>query len=175
MAIEIAPQKKENHLKENLFLVFSAIVFLIILGIYFYFNDIILAQKKTELNDLNSEYSALAGSDVKVKENELISAGKYIGDFKTLFENNPKASGFFTSFSKWIHPKVVCSRFSFDIASRQVTMAVSTSGFQNVMQQIAILKKESTIESYQISNVSLAEDGSVTFNLDVTIKPEVLK
>jgi hypothetical protein len=175
MAIEIAPQKKENHLKENLFLVFSAIVFLIVLGIYFYFNDIVLAQKQTELNSLNSEYSALAGSDVKAKEDELILVGKYIGDFKILFENNPKVSGFFTSFPKWIHPKVVCSGFSFDVASGKVTMSASTSGFQNVMQQIAILKAESTIESYEISNVSLAEDGSVVFNLDVMIKPEVLK
>jgi len=43
------------------------------------------------------------------------------------------------------------------------------------MQQIAILNIESTIESYQISNVALAQDNSVNFNLELTVKAEVLK
>jgi hypothetical protein len=174
MAIEIAQVKKETHLKENLFLIFSIIIFLISLGTYFYFNNL-LSQKQSKLSSLNIDYATLAGSDVKAKEDELSLAGKYIGDFKILFENNPKVSGFFTSFQKWIHPKVVYSGFSFDVSSRKLTMTGSTSGFQNVMQQIAILKNESTIESYQISNVNLAETGLVTFNLDVTIRPGILK
>lgn len=175
MAIEIAPIKKETDLKENLILVFSIIVFLISLGVYFYFNNVILSQNKAKLLATTNEYNTLAGSDVRVKESELSLAGKYIGDFKVLFENNPKVSNFFTSFQKWTHPKVVYSGFIFDISSRRVTMSGSTSGFQNVMQQIAILNIESTIESYQISNVALAQDNSVNFNLELTVKAEVLK
>jgi hypothetical protein len=124
---------------------------------------------------VSSELANLAGSDVKAKEEELALAGKYIADFKILYENNPKVSGFFTSFSRWTHPKVSYSGFTFDVPTRKVTMAGTTNGFQNIMQQIAILKKESTIESYVISNVNLSGTGSVTFNLDVILKPEVLK
>ena len=175
MAIEIAPIKKETDLRENLILVFSIIVFLISLGVYFYLNNVILSQNKAKLLATTNEYNTLAGSDVRVKESELSLAGKYIGDFKVLFENNPKVSNFFTSFQKWTHPKVVYSGFIFDISSRRVTMSGSTSGFQNVMQQIAILNIESTIESYQISNVALAQDNSVNFNLELTVKAEVLK
>jgi len=175
MAIEIAPIKKETDLRENLILVFSIIVFLISLGVYFYLNNVILSQNKAKLLTTTNEYNTLAGSDVRVKESELSLAGKYIGDFKVLFENNPKVSNFFISFQKWTHPKVVYSGFIFDISSRRVTMSGSTSGFQNVMQQIAILNIESTIESYQISNVALAQDNSVNFNLELTVKAEVLK
>jgi hypothetical protein len=175
MAIEIAPVRKETDLRENLILVLSVIVFLISLGVYFYFNNIILSQKKAELVAVNSEYTTLAGSDVRVKESELALASKYIGDFKILLENNPKVSNFFVAFQKWTHPKVVYSGFIFDVTSRKITVSGSTSGFQNIMQQIAILNIESTIESYQISNVQLAEDNSVSFNLELTIKPEVLK
>ena len=175
MAIEIAPIKKETDLRENLILVFSIIVFLISLGVYFYLNNVILSQNKAELLAATNEYNTLAGSDVRVKESDLSLAGKYIGDFKVLFENNPKVSNFFTSFQKWTHPKVVYSGFIFDISSRKITMSGSTSGFQNVMQQIAILNIEQTIESYQISNVALAQDNSVNFNLELTVKAEVLK
>ncbi|MFZ3057495.1 MAG: hypothetical protein WA092_00350 [Minisyncoccales bacterium] len=175
MAIEIAPIKKETDLRENLILVFSIIVFLISLGVYFYFNNVILSQNKEKLLTANNEYTTLAGSDVRVKESELALAGRYIGDFKVLFENNPKVSNYFISFQKWTHPKVVYSGFIFDVASRRVTMDGSTSGFQNVMQQIAILNIEPTIESYQISNIALAQDNSVNFDLELTIKAEVLE
>jgi len=175
MAIEIAPEKTESHLKENLILVFSVVVFLISLSVYFYFNNIIFTQKQTEFNNLNLEYNTLASADVKAKESELYLAGKYIGDFKILFENNPKISGFFTSFQKWTHPKVVYSGFTFDVPSRKVTMAGSTAGFQNIIQQIAILRIEPTIESYEISNINLSESGDVTFNLDLIIRPDIIK
>lgn len=174
MAIEIAPAKKETSLKENLILIFSIIIILVTSGIYFYLSNV-ANQKQNELGQLNIQLATLAGSDVKAKEDELALAGKYISDFKILFENNPKVSGFFSSFSRWTHPKVSYSGFTFDVPTRKVTMSGTTNGFQNIMQQIAILKKESTIESYEISNVNLAETGMVTFNLDVILKPEVLK
>ena len=174
MAIEIAPVKKENSLNENLILIFAIILLLASSGVYFYLNSV-FSQKNSELTKSNSEFSSLAGSDVKAKEDELVEAGKYISDFRILYENNPKVSGLLTSFSSWTHPKVTYSGFTFDVAARKATMAGTTNGFQNIMQQIAILKKEATIESYQISNVNLAESGLVTFNLDVVLKPEVFK
>ncbi|MCK9445588.1 hypothetical protein M0Q50_01680 [bacterium] len=142
---------------------------------YFYFSSVVLAQKQAELSNSNNEYNALASADVKAKENELALAGKYIGDFKILFQSNPNVYGFFIAFQSWTHPKVVYSGFTFDVPSRKVTMSGSTAGFQNIMQQIAILKVEPTIESYEISNINLGETGEVTFNLDMVIKPEVIK
>lgn len=176
MAIEIKPEKKESELKENLILVFSIIILLVSLSVYFYFNNIILVQKNAELVNSNNEYNALIGrSDIRAKEDQLKLAGKYIGDFKTLFESNPKILGFFTSFQEWTQPEVVFSGFLFDVPSREITMSGSTDGFRNVIQQIAILRIEPTIESYQVSDVNLAENGLVNFNLKLVIKPEVLK
>jgi hypothetical protein len=174
MAIEIAPVKKETTLNQNLVLIGASLVFVISLGAFFYLNNV-YAQKQLQSTQLKQDLATLAGSDVKAKEEELALAGKYINDFKILYESNPKVSGFFTSFSKWTHSKVTYSGFSLDVPTRKVTMTGTTSGFQNIMQQIAILKSEATIESYEISNVSLSEDGSVSFNLDVVLKPEVFK
>lgn len=174
MAIEIEPEKKESHLVENLILVFSIIIFLISLSFYFYFNNTV-NQKLAELNNLRSTYAALSSPDIKAKEDSLALAGKYIGDFKILFENNPNLIGFFISFQKWTHPKVVYSGFTFDASSRKATMVGSTNGFQNIMQQMAILKIEPSFESYEISNINLGEGGEITFNLDLITRPEIIK
>jgi len=175
MAIEIEPVKKDNAGKEGIALVFSILILLASFGAYFYFAQMVLPQKKAEAATLNNELATLGQDDVASKEAELAQAGKEISDFKILFENNPKASIFFSSLQQWTHPRVAYSGLSFDIPTRKITMSGTTNGFQNVMQQIALLDQEKTIESYQISNVALAENGAVTFNLDLTVKPEVLK
>jgi len=174
MAIEIAPVKKDKSSKENIALLFSVIILALCFGLYFYFSQMLLPQKENETINLNSQLTAMGQEDIRTKEAELAAAAVYINDFKILFENNPKASNFFGTFQKWAHPKVVYSGFSFDVSGK-ITMAGKTSGFQNVMQQIALLNQEGTIQSYQISNVGMAENGGVTFSLDLVLKPEVLK
>jgi hypothetical protein len=175
MAIEIESVKKGGSGKENIALVFSILVLLASFGFYFYYSQVVLSQKKVEVSNLNSELANLGQEDIASKEAELALAGKEINDFKVLFQNNPKASAFFVVFQEWVHPKVSYSGFNFDIALRKISMSGTTSGFQNVMQQIAILDQEDTIDGYQISNVALSESGAVTFDLDLIINQAVLE
>jgi cell division protein FtsB len=175
MAIEIEPAKKESSSRENLFLLFSILILVACFGIYFYLSQFVLAQKQAEALNLSSQLSAMGQEDVQAKESELALAGVFISDFKILLENNPKTSKFFDALQKWVHPKVVYSNLSFDVPARKATMAGQTAGFQNVMQQIALLRQEQTIENYEISNVNLSETGQVSFDLAVTIKEAVLK
>lgn len=175
MAIEIAPVKKETSFKGIFVLIFSIFILLICFGVYFYFFQMVLPGKNLEVNNLNTELSSLERTDIASKEAELVLAEKYISDFKILFEGNPKTSTFFSVFQKWAHPKTVYSDFSFDTEERIISMSGRTSGFQNVMQQIAILDRETTVESYEVSSVGLAESGGVTFKLDLILKPEIFK
>jgi hypothetical protein len=66
MAIEIVPEKKENHIIENIVLIFSVVVFLISLGSFFYFNSI-LTQKKAELVSLTNQLNSLTKPDMQEK------------------------------------------------------------------------------------------------------------
>lgn len=175
MAIEIEPSKKKDNPRENTFLVFSVLLLVVSFAAYFYLSAVVLSGKEAEAMKLNSQLSTLGQEDVQSKEAALTQAGVYISDFKLLLENNPKASRFFDTFQKWVHPKIVYSNMTFDVSSRKVTMSGQTSGFQNVMQQIALLRREQTIESYQISNVQLSESGQVSFDLEVILRSEVLK
>lgn len=174
MAIEIVPAKKQGSNKESIALLFSVLILATSFGLYFYFSKVLLVQKENEAISLNSQLMSLGQEDIKTKEAELALAGIYINDFKILLENNPKASNFFGTFQKWAHPKIVYSGFNFD-ASGKISMSGATSGFQNVMQQIALLNQEGTVDTYQISNVGMTEAGGVTFNLNISLKPEVLK
>lgn len=173
MAIEISPVKKETSSKGIFVLIFSIVVLLICFGVYFYFSQMVLPPKKSEVNKLNTDLVSINRTDIALKEAEIDTAAKYIGDFKILLGGNPKASVFFGVFQEWAHPRIVYSDFSFDIIERVISMKGRTNGFQNVMQQIAALDKENTVESYEVTNVGLAESGGVTFDLDLILKPEI--
>lgn len=175
MAIEIEPVKKNISPRENAILLLSILILVVCFGIYFYFSQFVFPQKEAEALTLTSQLASMGQEDVKAKESELALAGVFIGDFKILLENNPKTSKFFDVLQEWVHPKIVYSDLNFDVSARKAAMSGQTSGFQNTMQQIALLRQEQTIESYQISNVSLSETGQVSFDLEVILKPEVLK
>jgi len=179
MAIEIAPEKKESNIGQYLLLMISSVILLVAFAVYFYYSAMAIPAKAAEIIKLNGDLNAAGGNDIVKKEEQLLLAKKYIDDFKVLYQNNPKSSQFFESFQRWSHPRVVYSGFSFDIVAKKVTVSGNTAGFENVMEQIAILNKElgtkQAIEDYTISNIALAEMGGVSFNLDITLSPQLLK
>lgn len=175
MAIEIKPEKKESSLVQDIFLVISLICIIISFGIYIYYANIIIPQKESQLRELNTAFGSLTEEDLKQKEQVLSLAQKYIEDFKVLLQNNPKSSKFFDAFQTWAHPKIIYSGTTLSVQNKSVSMIGSTSGFRNIMEQIAILERESTIESFDITNVSLLDNGGVTFNLDIILKADLLK
>lgn len=173
MAIEITPERKESTVSQKILFVFSAIFLAVSIGLYFYFNNFIIPQKIAELSKTTSTLAALTDNDLATKETELRTARDYIADFKILYENNPKSSAFFTAFQKWAHPKVTYSSFALNVNGKTLTLHGTTSNFQNVMQQIALLNNESTISSFDIENVQMSQDGGVSFDLSVTLKPDI--
>ncbi|MDD5098642.1 MAG: hypothetical protein PHD31_02935, partial [Candidatus Pacebacteria bacterium] len=65
--------------------------------------------------------------------------------------------------------------FSLNVQNNSVTMMGDSDGFKNIMEQIAILEREPTIQSFEISNVNLSENGRVSFTLNIILKSDLLK
>jgi hypothetical protein len=175
MAIEITPERKESTTSQKILLVFSIIFLVASIAAYFYLNNFAIPKKAAEMSRTTSALAALTDNDLAKKETELRTARDYIADFKILYENNPKSSAFFTAFQKWAHPKVSYSTFTLDVDGKKVTLHGTTSNFQNVMQQLALLKNESTIDSFDIENVQMDQSGGVSFDLSVTLKADIFK
>ncbi len=175
MAIEIEPEKKQGSSGNNILLAASIVFLVLSFGSYFYLNNFAIPRKTAQINNATATLASMSTEDIQAKENELTLAQKYINDFKILYENNPKTSKFFDSFQKWAHPKVVYSGLSLDVGNKKVTIKGTTDGFQSVMQQIALIQNEPSIQSFDISNIALGEQGGVTFDLSVILKPELFK
>jgi hypothetical protein len=175
MAIEIKHEKKNTSLWQDIFLVFSLVLIIISFGIYIYYANIVVPEKEKTLRELNTTFGSLTEADLKQKETELTTAYTLIEDFKVLLNNNPKTSKFFEAFPTWAHPKISFSGFNLNVQARTITMSGSTKSFRNVMEQIAILEREATVESFDIANINLADTGEITLDFNIILNPDLLK
>lgn len=178
MAIELKEEKKYSETDifwGNALMAVSILFLLISLSMFAYFKFFLISQKTDELTKASAALAALADPEIVSKENELKTAQQDIGDFKLLYENNLKLSKFFDAFQLWAHPKITYTEFNLDVPSRKATMVGLADGFQSIIQQMAIIKSEQSVESFVVSDVALAESGGVSFNLEVVLKADLLK
>lgn len=175
MAIEIEPERKETYIFQKILALAAGLFLIFSIAAYFYLNNYLLPQKNAELSRARSSLSSLTDSTMDTKEAEIKQAQQYISDFKILYNNNPKVSKFFTSFEVWANPNITYSSFSLDVDNKKVSLHGNANGFQNIMQQIASIQNESTVSSYNMSNVQMSGTGPVTFDLEVVLKPSVFQ
>jgi Tfp pilus assembly protein PilN len=175
MAIELSSTEKEKA-SPIIGIVFalSFLVFVASLAIFAYFYFVVSKQQQSEINSINTEISKQKASS-GYSEEDLLSIGKEVGDYKALMQARAKTSDFFASFEQWIHPQIYFTSFNLDVGSRTVTLSGVARDFQPLIQQIAILKNQPLIERYAVSNIALAETGGVTFSLSLVVSPQVLK
>lgn len=175
MAIELSSTEKEKGLPiVNFVFTLSLLVLIISLAIFAYFYFIVSKDQETQkhvIENQNTQQQIEGG----YTEESLAKISKQIEDYKKIVQERAKSSSFFSHFQDWVHPQIYFTSFNLDVASRSATLSGVASGFQPLIQQIAIFKNEALIEKYEISNITMADTGGVTFSLSLIVKPEVLK
>lgn len=178
MAIEIKVEKKTSEgveFWESALMVVSMVFLAIAAVIFVYFSFFLNPQKADQLVKANDVFASLTDPEIVNKEAELNTAQKEIDDFKLLYENNPKTSAFFDAFQDWAQPDTVYADFSLDVPTRKVALKGVAKGFQDIIQQMAILRAEASVGSFRVSNIALSEAGGVSFDLDVFLKADLFK
>lgn len=175
MAIELKEQQEGQSIGRKIVFTISLLLLICSAGGYVYLKYVAIIGSETRVAELNQEINSQKSNELIQMENNAIQVEKMVNDFKTLFEERPKTSNFFLNFENWAHPQITYSNFSLDSEAREVTMKGSTSYFGPILQQIDILKTQTLVEGYLVSNVKLAEAGGVTFDLSLTLKPELFK
>ncbi|MFA5178494.1 MAG: hypothetical protein WC427_02960 [Candidatus Paceibacterota bacterium] len=177
MAIELnSTEKDPSSPVVNILFALSIVALIASMAIFAYFHFIVEKQQNAQIQEIQSEIAKQKSETSGYSEEDLIAIGKKVNDYKILMEKRPFASKFFDVFEKWVHPQVYFTNFSLDPISRTVALEGVVNDFQPLIQQIAILKNnQTTIESYDISNIKMADKGGVNFSINLVVRPEVLK
>jgi hypothetical protein len=175
MAIEIKDKEGEPSTIGNILLLLSFLALLAIAGGLAYLQFVALPKDEKTMAELNNTLSAQKSEELRQLESQAYEIENIVSDYKILFENRPKTSNFFDNFETWAHPQISYSGFSLNSDARTATMKGTVSDFKPIIQQIKIFRSQDLIESFQVSNVKLAGEGGVSFDLSLTLKQELFK
>ncbi|MFA6251918.1 MAG: hypothetical protein WCX74_00710 [Candidatus Paceibacterota bacterium] len=182
MAIEISNSEKNIPSFDWLFqLLFalSILVFLSAVGVFVYYQFFNIQPKIKILSQLKSDIINDRTTKEKDTEIEAAAIQNYVDDFVTLYGQRAKMTNFFSGngLEGWVHPNVYFTSFSIDTDSRIVSLKGFTTDFKPLIDQLKIFKglRSQGIEQYTVSDIKLAETGGVSFSLNLTVSPDIIK
>jgi len=169
MAIEISPRIK---IKASVWTIVTAGALLILLigftVAYFYF-AFSIKKISQELEEKNIAINPLEKA-ITEKEAELEPISQKIDDFNKLLAGHKKTLDIFTFLERICLPAIWFSDFDFDSNARKVNLSAQANSFATVEQQLNILKQELALISSNITEISINEEGSISFTLSLILK-----
>jgi len=163
--LEIIPRAKAKAPSwVKLLLVFS----LIILGgsIFSYFGLGWLQENTNQkITTVQEEMAALNTSENKALEKEIAVAQYQINNFSDVLDSHQKSSVFFDFLKSVVHPGVTI----------QESLRAGAKNFQVVGEQILALREEGKVKKVALADLSLNEEGGISFVLDLNLTPLLFK
>jgi hypothetical protein len=171
MAIEIVPKPKiKKRPPVNIFFYILLFVFLIFLIGYLvlYFNEKKLNRELSEIE------KALQKSPAQESlEKELENWQKKINDFGLLFSRHQFTTKLFDYLEESTLPKVNYSKFKLDSGKGILELSGQTDNFETLGQQILIFKEQEFIKNFNLTDVSIAKEGKINFNIQMVLNSKI--
>lgn len=174
MAIEIIP-KKEKRIKKWEELL-SLVCILILIASLISIPVLILVEKKAQerIQNLKEKIELAKSEEIRKMEEEISKYQTKITNFHNLIANHYFPSKIFPVLEENTHPKVFFSKFDFSSKNFKVLLSGTTENFVSLAQQISVLE-ESKIGKIELTKVSIDEKGKINFDLEISIREEILK
>ena len=129
--------------------------------------------QRSQLKKIESEIGAIATSQQKLEENDVILYQAKIEDFATLLKNHEFASHAFVFMEDHTLPNVWFGRISIDRTNAQIQVSGETDNLETLSRQVAIFEKNEYVKSIDLLSSSLSESGMANFNLSLALEPKI--
>lgn len=173
--IEIIPKPEKEPARWPKILFYLSLALLIGAILGYFVLDYFEKRASLTLEDLEERLQELSTSEEKVLEEEVLLYQKQINDFSTLLEEHKIASNSFEFLEKITHPRLWFNDFSLNLETYQMTVIGSAPDFPTLGQQLIIFQKEKSIKEVNLTDISLGEEGKVSFGFDLSLDPQIFK
>ena len=176
--VELIPKKREQMFTLPPWMAFlfpvAVIVFLLSLGAW---GGLIYLKKvaEKELDLTEQKINEARSPERQALEAELLETKRRIENIAGLLKDHPKLTKIFEKIEETTHPLVWFSEFSFDREKLSVRMSAQAEDFVALAQQQELFEKSDFIDTVNISEISLGEDGRVNFVVDLLFNSNVFK
>jgi len=175
--VEIIPKAKPKMpMWQEVLFYLSILTAVIMIGGYFglnHFNKEVLQESA----DLSQQISDAKTPEESALRSEIFEKSKKVNDFANIINDHQITSKLFPFLGKICHPKVQFLSLNFSKVENgySVEIPAQAESYKALHQQILILMGNKTIENLEISGISMAREGGISFNFSLTIPLEIFK
>lgn len=172
--MEIIPKPKKKVITlEDLFLYFSAFVFIFAVIAYFYFAWAESTTKRA-IAELEQKITNLKTPEREEAEKEVLRYQKKIADFSNLIREYIFCSKIFPHVEESVHKDVYLSRMDINFENSEMTILVNAPNFYTLGQQLAIFKNTPYFVP-QLKEIGMSGEGKVSSNIILKFDKKILK
>lgn len=146
------------------------VISLLALGGLFFYERLLSGQ----ITDLVKSLERLKADFDADSINELARVSESIQTAQEVLSSHRRASNIFMLLEASTLPEVRFSKFSFDAASGQLTLAAEAKSYTALAHQTEIFKKSSGVSKTSLSSFSLTPAGGVEYEVDLTLNPALV-
>ncbi len=169
----IPKPKKEAPKWVNIAFLVCLAMWVALIGCFIFFKVQASSQqnKKAYTESQFASFNTKANQDL---ESKVAKAAKKIKNFSLVFKEHRNNFRFFDFLRNNCHPNVRFSSLNLASAKGTVILDGQTDTYQSLSQQIAIFKKNSLVNDFQVFNISLSKEGKITFQFAFKVDQQVL-
>lgn len=172
--VEIIPKPPEKEAIWFNMLFYFSIGLLISATLVYFLLGYLQGKINQSIEEVETALRVPRSAEEREAERIVLQEQKKINDFTFIFNSHKMNSAFFPFLEGIIHPKVVLSNLM--LSESSVKLSGKADSFVVLGQQFLIFQKNPKIFSTNLSdNISLDEDGGVSFSFDLIISPEIFK
>lgn len=168
--VQVIPRKiaQQESIIKKVLPWFSLLLIVVVIGAYFLFDyqgrkaEKLLEQTKEEIaKNQTPEQAEL--------QKTVLGFQKRIDDVILLLGEKEKASDSLKFLETYVHPEVYFNYLSIDFKGRALSLDGVSSDFTSLGQQIFAFQQDPFIESVELSNVGLSDQGDVKFAIKLLL------
>lgn len=171
MAIEIGEKAKVKKISLIDILLYLCVILLAIFALSYF----ILTgwQKKLETELVGIDESLKKTSEEESVEKEVLGWRQKIEDFGDLLAKHQTALNIFGFLEKAAHPQVWFKKMDLDLPKKTLILSGQAANFEVLGQQILIFREQESVESLDLSRVSMDKEGGVQFDVQIVLKVKI--
>jgi len=150
------------------------VLVLIVGGLYIYFSFIASSWEK-KANVQLAEIISIETEENKSIEKKVGQISNKLEKFSEIFANKKRSFAIFDFLRNNCHPNVSFSNLNVNIATGDFALAGETDSYKSLSEQAIIFKELNEVSGLNISDISLAKEGNVSFKASFTLNPTYFK
>ena len=173
--VTIIPKPPQRTPQWQMILFYSSLVLALVAFLSYFVLIYLEHRSSSRLEALERDIAGFGTAEDKKIEAYVFEWQEKIRDFSGLLDQHHQPSRVFKFLEKLTHPQVWFTSFVLIPSSYTAKLEGQARDFQSLAQQIYIFRQENLIESANLTNLGLGDEGEVVFSVDLSISPRMFK